>query len=261
MKDLVMKILPVVVGLALGFMLFEGQSLFSGLGAAGIWVLVGVLLGVFVAFVGFLCLQALPKAVDLKPAGIDPGDPKMADWICRCRALGFREAGPLYRVEINPPALLQSLVHGTEPVYAAIFRTGTLPAVVGIDFVSILDGDRGGLTTNPDRRGGTLPGDVGSLRQLLPGAEVEALFQSHLQGVAYLASRGLPCRPVSAERFPADLRLGIERQRRAYLANPVKNTLIAIFRAVTLQSPYVGPIQNQKEAERQIRALLSGVRP
>ena len=112
--------------------------------------------------------------------------------------LGFREAGPPLRVEVAPSATVLGFVHESEPVYGTVYRTTTIPAKVGHDFVSILAGERGGLTTCADPAGAVLPAASGEFRQVLPGSKPEVLLQAHREGLHFLREQGLAARPVSA---------------------------------------------------------------
>lgn len=217
----------------------------------------GVLvLGLLVAFVALQIGRSLPEDVALTPLSepsshLEPG-------VRAFEELGFVRAGPAVEVGISPPAVLQPLVHRHEPAYATVFRTGTLPAVTSVDVVSILQGERGGLTTNADVRGASLPGELGSLRQVFPGADPAVLFKRHCEALAWLRARGLPARPVSGDQFAVDFKRAMSRQRRAFLLAPMRTTVVAIWRALTGRVPHVGALPEQAIAKRQVRHLSLG---
>ena len=258
MKSGIMKFLPIVFGLGLGYLLAVGGSS-SRFGPGWLFPLIvpAVALLAFLLFVVFLVTQALPREAAMTPLDSLPADEGMQAHLAALQRCGFRPAGPALRVEVNPAATAVPLVHGTEPVYALVFRTGTLPAVVGVDLFSILDDDRGGLTTNPDRRGGTFPGDAGMFRQILPGAEVPALMEYHQQAMRFLESRGLRFGPARPERFPELFRKSVLRQRKVFFRSPLVNLFTVIWRSVTLQSPYLGPLAGQKGVEAQVERFRS----
>jgi hypothetical protein len=172
--------------------------------------------------------------------------------------LGFHPVEPPFRVEMAPAAYVIGFVHETEPVYGTAFRTTTVPAKTSYDFVSILEGDRGGLTTNADPSGAALPAESGGFRQVLRGQDPERLFRAHLDGLAYLRSQGFSARPVSAETFQRDLKAAVRRQRELFLATPLRSSMLTLWRAATKQVPFSGSLRTQKVASEQLRTLLSG---
>ncbi|MCU0291990.1 MAG: hypothetical protein MUF10_08380 [Thermoanaerobaculaceae bacterium] len=250
------KVLPALFGILLGWILVNPPAWLEPLGLLRFAVMGVLVLGLLVGFVALQLGRNLPEDVALVPR---PGVEEHLEALTRgCEELGFVRAGPPVEVGVSPPAVLQALVHRQEPVYATVFRTGTLPAVTSMDFVSILHGDRGGLTTNADVRGATLPGEPGSLRQVFPGAGAAELFRRHCEALAWLRSRSLPPRPVSGERFAADFKMAMARQRRAFLAAPLRTALVAIWRSVSGRVPHRGALAQQAIAERQLRQLSLG---
>ena len=97
-----------------------------------------------------------------------------------------------------------------------------------LHFVSILHGEKGGLTTNADPTGAALPAGDGGVRQVFPGESPEQLYRRHLDGMAYLRERGIACRSVSADTFAQDLAFGIGRQREVFTASPLAGTLVTL---------------------------------
>jgi hypothetical protein len=143
-------------------------------------------------------------------------------------------------------------------VYGTAFRTGTVPARVSHDLVSILDGDRGGLTTNTDPQGAALPASPGAFRQVLPGTALASLLEAHLEGIRYLRERGVGVRSVSADAFRLDLTKGLARQRETFLASPLRGSLLLFWRAATKKVPFVGRLREQRVAAQQLQALTTG---
>lgn len=255
----IQKLLPIALGLGIAWLLFHPPVFLKELGALG-WVLgaLGCAL-LLVLAIAFMIGLNLPADIAVTPLGRQP-DAALAELAARIRALGFADAGPPYEIGMSPPASLVALVHPSDPVYAAAYRTGTVPPVLNFDFVSILDGFRGGLTTNPDVRGATLPPAPGAFRQVFPGGSLEELFRRHLEGVAFLRTRGLSCKRVSAATFVDDFKRSIARQREAFLAAPLRTTLAALVRSVTGRVPEVGPLASQAGVEARLRQVSQGLR-
>jgi hypothetical protein len=212
-----------------------------------------------VGFIAWMIGRNLPAHIALAAAG-RLGTTGVRALVDAYRALGFVPAGPPREAGVMPPALLVPLVHEAERCYGTVFRTSTVPAKTSFDVVSILDGDRGGLTSNPDPAGATLPAARGELRQVLPRARVAEVFSRHREALAFLRSRGLAVRTVSAATFDADFRAAFARQRRAFRAAPLRWALVALWRSATRTTPHVGPLAAQKIAERQLRELSTGTR-
>ncbi len=257
MKSNIIKFLPIVFGLGLGYALSGASFSGFGLGGWGLLIVPAAAVVLFLLFVAFLVTQALPREAAMTPLDALPADERMQAYLGTLQLCGFVPDGPALRVEVSPAAAAVPLVHGTEPVYAVVFRTGTLPAVVGVDLVSVLENDRGGLTTNPDRRAGTFPTDAGMFRQILPGAEIPALVENHLQAMRFLESRGLRFGPARPARFPELFRKSVLRQRQVFFRSPVVNLFTVVWRSVTLRSPSLGPLARQKGIEAQIERFRS----
>ncbi len=251
-----LRFLPYAVGIALGWLITNPPPAFQALGPWKYPILGGlVVLGLAAVGIASM-LAATPENVQLTP--LDSSVTRALDPLAvRFEAVGFTRIGS-FTVEVKPPAKVVALVHEAERTYAAVFQTSTVPAKTFFDLVSILEGDRGGLTSGAFREGGSTPSTPGSLRQIFPDAPVETVFARHREGLAYLAQRGLRTRGLSSATFEGDFRTSLKRQRASFLRNPVGFILVTIWRAVTHSSPHVGPIQRQPSAAREIQRLLTG---
>jgi len=258
MKDQLLKVLPLAAGVLLGWLLFAAPNWFADLGPLRYPLGIGLFAVALLGIVGVQILGSLPADVGMEPL-VDRVSGDLQELIAEYQREGFRHVGT-YKVAVAPPAVLAALVHDNGRSYGTVFRTGTLPAKTSYDVVSILQGDRGGLTTGPDPAGGTLPPGPGTLRQFFPGLRVRELAQHHEQALAWLASQGLPAKQVSAATFVPDFKMAMARQRRDFLAAPVRNTALAIWRAATKRVPNLAPLERQGEAQRMVKDLLTGVR-
>jgi hypothetical protein len=258
MKNTAYKYLPIVFGLAVGWLIFHPPQFLEALGPARLAVHATLIALLILSSVPLIALANLPEQVRMRPlesAGVPPELAKLRD---QFHALGFRDTGPPLRVEIAPAATLLGFVHEREPVYGTAFRTDTVPPRVSYDLVSILDGERGGLTTNADPQGAALPAAAGMFRQVLPKANPTVLFHAHLEGIRYLRDRGVGVRPVSADAFQLDLQKALARQREAFLASPLRGSLLLFWRAATKQVPFLGRLREQRIAAEQLQALATG---
>lgn len=257
MKDLVWKLQPYVIGGLIGWLAFWPPPFTE---SWGWWrYLVMATLGAL-AFVGSIVLtvlQSLPKNLGFQPLVQPLFDPEIQALAESLYLLGFRQAGEPLLIGVKPAAELVAFLHQEQPAWATVFRTGTLPAKVGFDFVSILEGDNGGLTSLNNPAGAILPAAPGSLRQVFPGAAPERVFAEHCAAVATLAKRGLAFRRPVAGSFPDLFRKSSARQREAFLRAPLRHTLAALWRLLTKNNPHLGPVLGQRATEGQIRQLLA----
>lgn len=257
MKDVINKFLPFIVGGFIGWLLFNPPAWLALRGPLRTVIMIAVALVLLLAFIVYSISASVPADVGLTPYSglIDPGISAYADKI---KTLGFVEAGPPLRVDVKPATTLVPLVHASEPVYATVFRTGTVPAITAFDFVSILDGFRGGLTTGADPRGGALPADPGTFRQIISEAGVEQVYRLHLEGVAWLRAQGLPAKKVSVHEFAFDFKKAMAKQRQGFRSSPVRHAWIALWRTVSKRHPHNGPLAGQPAAAAQARQLQFG---
>jgi len=254
------RFLPIVVGLVLGYLLVSPPGWLAPLGPWR-WLAVLAIVAVgLLAFTAFQLAANLPADPRLEPADEAEVNGELRSVCARFEALGFRRVGPPLTVGISPPALLVAFVHEAERCYGSAFRTTTLPPKTAFDCVSILDGDRGGLTTGAEPAGAVIPAARGSLRQVFPRAGVEEVFERHREALQHLRSRGLPPRSVSASTFPRDFAMAFRRQREAFLAAPLRGVATTLWRAATGRTPHIGPIGEQPAAQAAIHELVTGSR-
>lgn len=253
------RFLPILVGLALGYLLVSPPDWLEHL---GVWRWLAVLALVLAGLLGFTAYQlsaSLPADPRLEPMPEAAVTGDLRGLCSRFEALGFERVGTPLTVEISPPALMVAFVHSAERAYATAFRTGTVPPKTAFDCVSILEGDRGGLTTGAEPAGAAIPAARGSLRQVFPGARVEQVFDRHRQALQHLRGRGLAAKAVSAQTFRPDFALSFRRQREAFLAAPLRGAAVTLWRASTGRTPHLGPIASQAVAQATIRELVTGV--
>lgn len=258
MKDRTLRVLPMLVGAALGWLLVHPPAGLASLGRGQYVVAVALVLLLLLLFTAGQISANLPEDVALEPLDPAATSEALAALRFRCQVLGFAPVGPPLKVGISPPAVMVALAHAREPIYASAYQTGTLPARTAFDFVSVFEGDRGGLTSGAEPAGAMLPATPGSLRQVFRGEPLEHVLDRHREALAYLEGRGVRARPVSTAAFPQDFKASVRRQRRAFLSAPVRRTAIMLWRVASGSTPHLGPLQSQAGAEREIDAILGG---
>ncbi len=254
MRATLLKLLPYAVGLLLAWVLLHPPEWL------GPWRYPAVAALVLLALVAFTAVQILinlPADISLEPDPAAATVPEIDRLVTEAESCGFERVGG-WRVGVAPPARMVAGVHGAERAYVAVYRTDTIPARTVFDFVSIFEGERGGLTTTSAIEGVALPGAPGSLRQALPGEPLTACWQRHREALAFLSERGLPPRSVLPSAFVGDFRESFRRQRAAFLARPLGTTLVTLFRAAFRTSPEVGPLVSRRGIEAAAARVRAG---
>jgi hypothetical protein len=257
MRNLFYKFMPWISGLLLGWLMFNPPAWLQSLGPLSYLINGALCALLLLSIIAWIIIANLPAQVTMEPVSIETVHPELRACGERFQALGFDPVGPPRRVNVAPSAILLGYVHQSEPVYATAFRTEHVKPRLGFDYVSLLHGDKGGLTTNADPDGATLPAGSGGLRQVFPAESQENLFHCHLEGIAYLRERGIECRLVSADTFEQDFSAAMARQRKMFLDQPLRFTLITLWRSATKQIPFTGTLRDQKIAAQQITQLLT----
>jgi hypothetical protein len=254
MKDLVFRALPIVVGVAIGWLVvappeFLGLPWWARVGMA-IPAAAIVLLGVLMLLIG----ANLPADVSLKPVDQRRVSEQMIDMFNAYQAAGFQLAGPPLEVGVTPPAILVPLVDGQARMYGTIFRTQTDPPKTACDIVTVLE-PFGGLTTGALAEGAALPAAPGSFYQVIPGADITTLRDKHVEALAFLERQGLRCKPATAESFPGDFKAALARARKHFWSNPFWYTMVVFYRSTTGNTPHMGALANQAVAQASLRKL------
>ena len=254
MKALIFKVLPLVIGVAIGWLLINPPDWLD----MPAWVRYPVLLLLVavVVLIGFmvLILSNLPRDVELKAEDARKVSQGMFDLLDGYERAGFELAGPAFEVGVQPPAILVSLTHTSGEIYGTIFRTQTIPPKTSCDVVSIFE-PVGGLTTCAAREGAVLPTGPGVFFQVFENADTQTQLDRHLAALTYLKSRGVRVKHVSADTFPDDFKNAIASQRRFFLRRPFRHTIVTVYRAATGRTPHLGPLEEQDVARRSLDQL------
>ncbi len=257
MRDLFWKFFPILFGLVLGYLLFNPPVWFRAMGLAGNLLFGGVPLFLFLAVVMAVIIPgSLPADLQVTPAPNAADHEQMRVLAEEFKAAGFTEIEPPMELGLRPPAVMIGFVNESDRCYGTIFRTGTAPAKIAFDCVSILEGNRGGLTSSAERSAGALVAGTGEFRQIFRRAPVSDVYLQHREAQAYLHERGLPSRRVEQSMLVEDLKDAIRHQRGTFLSNPLINGLITIVRATTGRNPHLGPLPQQSIVDRQIKQVM-----
>jgi hypothetical protein len=213
---------------------------------------------VVIPVVYFTILRNLPENLGLTPVDDDDLPPGIFDVMACYEDLGFERLEPAWRLDLLPKPMLVGYCHPGEGMLATVYWIPTRPPRLGYDCITPLEPDESGLTTGMDLSAGGLPLPPGCFFQLFPGAAVEELVAHHREAVAYLRERGLPARRPDPAAFEEKLRASFRRQRRTFVRTRLRNTLLALWRAVTKRTPHRGSLARQPGVPAQIEELRQG---
>ncbi|MCI0411357.1 hypothetical protein L0222_00995 [bacterium] len=252
------KYLPIIIGVAIGWMIFNPPNFLRELGAISYVIMILAGLVALIIFCGFAIHANLPKDVMIRRSTTTAFPGEMTKLSEDFKSLGFIQTSEVpLTVNVAPPALLIPFVNEKEQTYGSVYKTETIPPKITFDLVSIFEGNRGGLTSGTLAEGAAMP-SLGSLKQVFLRENVRNVFEKHRQAVQYLKGRGILCRSISPQTYERDLRESILRLRKSFLASPVLFTLTVLWRAATKQTPHMGPVQTQQVAQQQIKEIISG---
>lgn len=259
MREFLFKLLPYGTGALIGYLLFFFTPPWLDVLGPGRWLVVGALLVVLLlAAVGMQLAVGLPENVGIGPHDEAPGDDEQL-LVRRFEDLGFERVGLPLKIELRPAARMQVLADRDSGCWASVFATTTLPRKIGCDVFSVIEGERGSLTTLADPNGAVLPIAPGSFRQVFRGASPDELVRRHLEAVVYLNGRGVRFETPTVDDLPAKIRRSIAVQRRTVMANPVRASIVGLWRFVSKRSPFLLPLAEQKETAAALRFLTQGV--
>lgn len=256
-RELFFKLLPYGTGALIGYVVFFPSETLVELGPLRWLIGAGALFVLSLAAVAAQLAVGLPEHVGISPAQ----DGARADeraLLAQYEALGFAPVGPPLRLELRPAARMQVLAHGAFGCWASVFSTTTLPRRVGHDVFSIVEGERGGLSTLADPNGAVLPTAPGSFKQVFRGATPGELVRRHLEAVAFLTRQGVRFAPPTEADLEGQIRRSMSRQRRAVMSNPLRASAVALWRTLTKRTPHAQPVAEQRVAAPAIRHLRRG---
>jgi hypothetical protein len=208
--------------------------------------------------------QSLRPDVAMTPVGDDRVPAALRAVADQLTALGLTRATPPLSITLSNPAVFFGFVHDGGDVAASAFAIqppGPRPPVTSFDFVSWLEGDRGGLTTSPNPAGSALRATPGALRQVFPGGDPATLLKRHREALDWLRTQGARAKTLRATEFEPLFRASMGRQRGAFERAKLRFALTAIWRTVRKSTPHLGPVQTQPSTPAQIDFLLGRGRP
>lgn len=183
-------------------------------------------------------LESVPEAMQAKLSSLE--------------VAGF-EVGELFVYEGVQNVACAIAVHSVEPILAMVVHHAT---GAGIDLVTMLgpERDAASLTTSSLAMGGTVPRPPQALGQLLPDADVHALYAAHRETLIALERYGLLPSRVERGEFKSVLFSALDKQRAHMWARPLWRGSVAVLRALTKRSPYLRPLLEQRAARAWLEA-------
>lgn len=241
---------------------------FAALGAPGWIAWIGLVVAGWAGALLALLVKATMTAIDrslvpdlaMTPVAVEQVPDALRVVSDQLEAIGMTRVTPPLAVTMSNPGILYGFLTTAGDVASSAFVVqppGGGTPVTSFDFVSVFEGDRGGLTTSPNPAGSVLPATPGSLRQVFPAGEPAALLQRHQESLAWLAAQGVRSRTIAATDFEALFRASLGRQRAAFLRARLRYTLTAVWRTLRKSTPHLGPVKDQPSTRPELARLAA----
>lgn len=195
----------------------------------------------------------LPDPLTLTPSAEEPADALLEQEMALVQ-LGLEAAGDRVSVNVSPPATLRAFVLPGTPIYATAFVAAN--GTASFDFVSVVAGRTGGVTTSTNPAAATLPTSPGALRQVFANATHATALAEHRKTVDALSAKGVRFETATAEQFPAVFKAAFARNRVAYRKNRLLWTVEALKRTRTREYPDQGSVLDRGAEVAEFRAVV-----
>ncbi len=198
-------------------------------------------------------MRSMPAKLTLAPLQGQTVSPQVNAMIANMQENGFRSIRQPMVGNTHPPVILVPLLLDEGIAYGVVFQAVVDPQKIGIDVGSVLETTSSKnlttLTTTNLIEGGVVEPDNGSFVQVFCDEDVRSLLQQHRAAIEFLRQNGVATKSVSESEFDRYYCDSFDGIRRKFLTNPIWHTMLATFRTLTKQSPYLGPIQHQNRAQ------------
>jgi hypothetical protein len=247
MRNTFFRVLPYLMGAAIGVFLANPPAFFSALGPWRPLALIAAMAIGLLASTGISMWVSLPARIRVEPLTEDAGaiSPEVVRLMNEYRVLGFEPSEGPGTVHIRPLAYTWPFLHRESGCRGSVFATSTIPRKVGYEIASYIEGGEGVLSTSANPAATVLPSSPGDFKEVIRDGTPRQLLAAHLRARAFLESRGYRFKPPGTSRMQERLQRSIAKQRRAIAANPFKAVAVAWWRAVMKTSPYLGPLESQ----------------
>lgn len=235
--------------------MFNPPEFLRSIGWQGYLVLPSLfLLLLFFFLPGYAFVRSVFKKCELIPLGKQIERRDIRALMDTLGSLGFIQAGQALELPIFA-AIIVPFVREDVATYCMIIRTQVGFGRTTFAFSSVFDEDSGGLATFREHTSAIEPGPAGSFRQVFPKDDMQSIFEHHLRGLQYLQKYGFNVRAVGRDTFVEDEKRAITLRKKFLSSNLVRHTLIFIWRFLIRRSPYGGPVERQKIAQKSLRKL------
>ena len=254
MKKFLLKFSPFIVGGLIGLFLFNPPEFLRSIGWQGYLVIPALCLLLIIFYPGYAFIRSVFRDFELIPLDKQIDRRDIQTLMDTLTSLGFIPAGPALELP-SYAAIIVPFVHEDLDTYCAILRLRVGFGKTMFAFSSIMEDNLSGLATFRERANAFEPRPACDFYQVFPRADIPILFQHHLRGLEYLQRYGLNTRAVGSDRFVEDEKKG-QALRKIYLrSNLFRHTLVFVWRFLTRRTPYIGPLEKQKIARKNLREL------
>lgn len=255
MKKFFLKYSCFFVGVLIALVIFNPPEFLRSIGWQGYLVLpVLYVLLLFILFPSYLFVRSVYRKFELIPLDKQINKRDIQTLMNELSSLGFTQAGPALDLP-GFASIVVPFVHEDVEVYCTIIRIQVGFGKTTFVFSSIFDENSGGLATYREHLNAIEPKLAGSFRQVFPVADLQSIFLHHLQGIEYLHRYGFNTRQINRETFVEDETKAVMRRNEFHRSNLVRNTIIFVWRVLIRITPYGGPLEKQKDAQKSLRVL------
>jgi hypothetical protein len=255
MKKFLWRFSPFIVGVLIALIIFNPPKFLRSIGWQGYLVLpVLCLLYLFIFSPGYMFIRSVYRKFELIPLATKTKTEDICPLTDTLASLGFTPAGPALELP-HYAAIIVPFVHKEADTYCTITRVRVGFGRTIFAFSSIFEDNSGGLSTFCEHFSAMEPGPAGSFRQVFKGADLKSNFIHHLKGLEYLQKYGFNTRKISSETFLEDETKAIIHRKEFLRRNLIRNTITFVWRVLIKRTPYGGPIEKQKIAQKSLRVL------
>jgi hypothetical protein len=168
--------------------------------------------------------------------------------------LGFISDGPTYKIQKPFQSVVAPYVSLDSEIYVTIIDQELFCRKPYLIFGSDIDRSEAGLMTAEHPRVGKTIISKEIFCQIFPGENTESLYRHHQRAIEFLKQKGFAVQKMQQN--------SIERAKENYIKTQhimrkyfLKVTLVWLWRDLTRKRPFLGPIMEQKNIEKQIQYL------
>jgi len=242
------------IGGLIGILLVNPPEFLRSIGWQGYLVIPALCLLLYIFFPGYAFVRSVFRKFELIPLDKQINRRDIQTLMDELSSLGFTQAGPALDLP-SYAAIIVPFVHEDAATYCTILRFNIGFGKTTFAFSSIMEDNLSGLSTFRERAIAFEPRPACVFYQGFPGANMPPLFRHHLRGLEYLQMYGFNTRAVGYDTFVEDEMNGQVLRKKFLRSNLNRHTLVFVWRFLTRRGPYLGSLDKQKIAQKNLLEL------